>query len=210
VLVGRSVFQCLIPSLKLKGYHVLRYNSRGVGDSTGRASFTGFDEAKDLGAVIQWVSTEIPCLSEVLLVVRFAYASLLSYCLTMIQGYSHGSLIASLQPPRVGEVKISHLLIAYPLGPRSFLTLFRGSHYNSKLAELVQNPDSRILIVYGDQDEFTSIERYDAWAAELEALPGTNTSGHLQVSKVAGASHFWRGEAAEHLISTVSSWIAST
>ena len=31
-----------------KGYHVLRYNSRGVGRTTGWASFTGIQESEDL------------------------------------------------------------------------------------------------------------------------------------------------------------------
>ncbi|KAH6903450.1 Alpha/Beta hydrolase protein [Coprinopsis sp. MPI-PUGE-AT-0042] len=181
------VFQCLTPTLKQNGYHILRYNSRGVGRSSGRATFTGFDEAKDLEALIQWASKEIPLLSEVLLV-----------------GYSHGSLIASLQAPRFGGSQ------TYPLGPRSFLTLFRGSYYNSQLAGLIQNADGRVLILYGDQDEFTSVERYDAWASELEALLPEANANRLQISKIAGASHFWQGEAAERLLSTVSSWIAPT
>jgi hypothetical protein len=42
-----------------RGYHVLRYNSRGVGSSTGWASFTGLKEAKDLEGVVKWGVEEV-------------------------------------------------------------------------------------------------------------------------------------------------------
>ena len=76
------------------------------------------------------------------------------------------------------------------------------------MLKLVQDPASRVLVLYGDQDEFTSVERYDAWASALEALPGADAT-RLQISKVPGASHFWHGEAGEQLLSTISSWLAS-
>jgi alpha/beta superfamily hydrolase len=44
----------LMEPLHARGYHVLRYNSRGVGKSTGWASFTGLSEAGDLAALIEW------------------------------------------------------------------------------------------------------------------------------------------------------------
>ena len=53
------VMQCRVlgiarDALISKGYHVLRYNSRGVGLSSGWASFTGFSEAQDLKDIVQW------------------------------------------------------------------------------------------------------------------------------------------------------------
>ncbi|KAG2024010.1 hypothetical protein CC2G_001611 [Coprinopsis cinerea AmutBmut pab1-1] len=170
------------------GYHMLRYNSRGVGRSTGRASFTGLDEARDLEAVIEWAVQEIPRLSNVVII-----------------GYSHGSLIASLHPSRHSAVKVSHVLLSYPLGPRSFLTLFKGSYYDQKLEELVQNPDSRVLIIYGDQDEFTSVERYRNWVTRLQNLAN---SDRLRIAFIEGASHFWHGDSNEQLRSSLSSWIS--
>jgi uncharacterized protein len=42
-----------LPLLK-RNYHVLRFNSRGVGSSSGWSSFTGMSEGKDLQALVQW------------------------------------------------------------------------------------------------------------------------------------------------------------
>jgi alpha/beta superfamily hydrolase len=39
--------------LQNKNYHVIRYNSRGVGKSSGWPSFTGEAEGEDLKAVVQ-------------------------------------------------------------------------------------------------------------------------------------------------------------
>ena len=59
----------LIEPLTSKGYHVLRYNSRGVGASTGRASFTGFSEVEDLEAVVQWALDRIPDIQSLVILV---------------------------------------------------------------------------------------------------------------------------------------------
>ena len=45
-------------------------NSRGVGGSTGRASFTGLPEAEDLKEVIKWLmENHFPALEELVLLV---------------------------------------------------------------------------------------------------------------------------------------------
>ena len=59
----------LVEPLTSKGYHVLRYNSRGVGASTGYASFTGFSEVKDLEAVVQWALHRVPGIRSLVIVV---------------------------------------------------------------------------------------------------------------------------------------------
>ena len=59
----------LIEPLTSEGYHVLRYNSRGVGASTGRASFTGFSEVEDLEAVVQWALDRIPDIQSLVILV---------------------------------------------------------------------------------------------------------------------------------------------
>lgn len=51
-------------------YHVLRYNSRGVGMSTGRPSFSGFDEGKDLEVVTQWALDRVPNVQSIVIIVR--------------------------------------------------------------------------------------------------------------------------------------------
>jgi uncharacterized protein len=59
----------LIEPLTSKGYHVLRYNSRGVGASTGRSSFTGFSEVEDLEAVVQWALNSLPDIRSLVILV---------------------------------------------------------------------------------------------------------------------------------------------
>ena len=59
-------------TLQANGYHVLRYNSRGVGRSTGWASFTGFSEAKDLEALVQWALEELSEVHSLVLAVSIA------------------------------------------------------------------------------------------------------------------------------------------
>lgn len=59
----------LIEPLTSKGYYVLRYNSRGVGASTGRASFTGLSEVEDLEAVVQWALDRVPEIRSLVILV---------------------------------------------------------------------------------------------------------------------------------------------
>lgn len=119
-----------------------------------------------------------------------------------MQGYSHGSLIASMHPvlsQAFPLVQISHILLSYPLGPRSWLTLFHSSSYSKALEALVQHPDSNVLLVFGDQDEFTSQSKYMTWASGLK--------GNVKIAEVKGASHFWRGHSGHKLGEMVNKWI---
>ena len=51
------VLQVLTEPLLENGYTVIRYNSRGVGKSTGWASFTGHREGEDLKELVQWAKS---------------------------------------------------------------------------------------------------------------------------------------------------------
>lgn len=60
--------------LENTSYYVLQFNSRGVGKSSGWASFTGLTEGKDLEELVQWALGTVPNVkSLVLLVIRIAY-----------------------------------------------------------------------------------------------------------------------------------------
>ncbi|PIL35461.1 hypothetical protein GSI_02188 [Ganoderma sinense ZZ0214-1] len=131
----------------------------------------------------------------------------------VIAGYSYGSLIASLHPV-LEDVKTSHILLSYPMGPRHWLTAFHGHRYMTALRTLVDDPRSNVLVVYGDDDNFTAVQSYDSWVASLRENPAdrpdasSSTQGKLDVVKVAGASHFWREEdAVETLVETVREWL---
>ena len=60
----------LIEPLIHQKYHVLCYNSRGNGRSTGWTSFTGFKEAEDLKAVVNWSVKQIGDIRSVVILVR--------------------------------------------------------------------------------------------------------------------------------------------
>ncbi|TFK49921.1 alpha/beta-hydrolase [Heliocybe sulcata] len=170
------------------GYYVLRYNSRGVGKSSGWPSFTGSSEAQDLRDLVQWLVGKSPSIEHVL-----------------IAGYSHGSLIASLHPTLPSSIKTHHLILSYPLGPRGWLTAFRTGTYTKALTTLLHDPAANVLVVYGTKDEFTSVSKYDAWAKELNEARGAAT---LRIEKVEGATHFWFNHEPE-LQNIVRTWLAS-
>ncbi|KAI0749660.1 alpha/beta-hydrolase [Daedaleopsis nitida] len=195
------VLQLLTGPLLDRGYDVLCYNSRGVGKSTGWASFTGSREAEDLKEFVQWARTTMPQLTSLVLA-----------------GYSHGSLIASMHPV-LEDVQTSHILLSYPIGPRHWLTAFHGHRYTTALRSLRSDPRSNLLVIYGDDDNFTSVAAYDVWVTTLQdddrgacSESSTDTSstsrGKLEVVKVEGASHFWREEdAVNRLFDVVRGWL---
>lgn len=115
------------------------------------------------------------------------------------QGYSYGSLIASLQPVLPG-ITTSHILLSYPMGVRGWLTLF-SSRYKEKLNKLLHNPAANVLVVFGDRDEFTSAASYRAWRGGLEA---EKIAGKLECVEVEGGTHFWRDADADALVEIVS------
>jgi len=171
-------------------YHVIRYNSRGVGNSTGWPSLTGKAEGEDLKAVVQEFLAGKPEIDS----------------LTII-GYSHGSLIASLHPVLNPNVKTSHILLSYPLSPRGLLTMFHAGMYASALRDLLCNPEARLLLIYGDKDEFTSKSKYDDWVDSCRRMDGLKAE--LDVVRVAGANHFWQSrDARTALERAVDSWLS--
>ncbi|KAI0077061.1 alpha/beta-hydrolase, partial [Panus rudis PR-1116 ss-1] len=186
-----GVLEAVSRPLRERGYYVLRYNSRGVGKSSGWPSLTGTQEGKDLQEVVQWALGRIPDVQQV-----------------VILGYSHGALIASLFPLLPEPIRVSHILLSYPLGPRSWLTAFCGRTYTTALNSLLHDPRSNVLVIYGDCDEFTSEGRYDAWASDLRKEISGGRHGTLHIEKIVTANHFWVDyEARNSLLTTVRNWV---
>lgn len=185
------------PTLKLltrllqdKNYYVIRYNSRGVGKSSGWPSLTGKAEGEDLKALVQNFLAEKPEIDS----------------LTVI-GYSHGSLIASLHPVLNPKLKTSHILLSYPISPRGLLTMFHTGMYSSALHNTLCNPDARLLLIYGDKDEFTSKSKYDEWVDTLMRTDGLKAK--FDVVPVTDANHFWQSDSARTALQqAVDSWIS--
>ena len=68
-LCRNRVLALLVEPLREKGFHTLRFNSRGVGSSAGWASLTGTNEGKDLEALVQWVFGQIANIESLVLIV---------------------------------------------------------------------------------------------------------------------------------------------
>jgi len=168
-----------------QGYHVIRFNSRSVGRSTGRASFTGLPESRDFQDVVRWGMNQVGNVGTVALV-----------------GYSHGCLPVLLHPLHPQPVETAHILISFPLSPLPFLTAFHSSTYTSALSALTSNPQARVLILYGDRDQFTAVGKYDSWVNGL-----TMEGKSVECVRVAEGDHFWRGQAGEEMRNTVKSWL---
>lgn len=164
--------QTIVKLLIRQNIYVVYYNSRGVGKSTGRASFTGRQEGEDLQELIQqFLHNESHITSVIIL------------------GYSHGSLIATLHPVLAPPIKISYVLLSYPLSPRGLLTLFHAKVYSTALGALLRDPRATILIIHGGRDEFTGKAKYDAWTEMLRKTGGAKA--WLDIVTVAEAGHFW-------------------
>ncbi|KAF8913515.1 Alpha/Beta hydrolase protein [Mucidula mucida] len=176
------VVSVLMDTFARHNFHMLRYNSRGVGRSTGWASLTGSSEGEDLCALVKWALERIGNVKNLVLV-----------------GYSYGSLITTLCPS-LPSIPTSYLLVSYPVGPRAWLTLFRSSLYERALGSILETK-ARVLIVYGTEDEFTSVERYEQWTS------GLSSEENLEVTRIEGGSHFWRGSSSRRLSATVDAWL---
>ncbi|KAF8556187.1 alpha/beta-hydrolase [Imleria badia] len=170
-----STVLTIVKCLQDNEFFVVYYNSRGVGKSTGWPSFTGKTEGSDLEALVQHFLEGHPQVNSVTFI-----------------GYSHGSLIVTLHPVLPSHIKTSYVLLSYPLGPRGLLTMFHSKMYSSALTSLLRDVRARLLIVHGDQDDFTSYSQYDTWTESLKTTQGVQAQ--LRIGTVAGAGHFWHTE----------------
>ena len=151
------------------------------------------------------------------------------------QGYSNGALTASLHAILPAHIRTAHVLISYPLGPRGLLTAFHSGTYQHALEALIRQPAARVLICYGDADDFTSADAYEDWAQALgrvavEGSQGGEEEGRhqsasqgeangdesgtaeqggngLEVVRIPRATHFWGGQAGSGLIEAVTQFL---
>ncbi|KAH8915875.1 hypothetical protein BT69DRAFT_1356190 [Atractiella rhizophila] len=197
-------------TLTERGWDVVTFDSRGVGGSGGRGSFTGTDEGNDYQTLID--GYVIPKLSEAITKDPTAPKAELLLC-----GYSAGSLYSTYAFPSSSStasikipLHIAHLLISYPLSVLWALTAFHASTFQSKLKDLVTRAKSKeggetykLMIIYGDRDEFTGVDKYRKWVEELEM----KKDGRVKVVEVEDADHFWRGESGDRLESAIETWL---
>jgi pimeloyl-ACP methyl ester carboxylesterase len=96
--------------------------------------------------------------------------------------------------------KVRYLLISPLTGPISLLAAPGLGH--KFWPRQPENQDvigkHNTLILYGDQDIFSSARKITAWAAKLSAEPGYQVT-HVEV---AGAGHFWLENGVEEKLRT--------
>ncbi|KAG8777750.1 hypothetical protein FRC12_000231, partial [Ceratobasidium sp. 428] len=172
-------------------------NSRGVGESTGRSSLSGQAEAEDLGEFVKWCVNKVGNVESVLLV-----------------GYSHGALLVSCHPVLPAPIRTYHVLLSYPVSPLPMLTFFHASTYREKLRQLVQDAQARVLIMYGDRDQFTAVNKFTAWAAAFQSNNGVSDTEvspaenpQVETKMVPGADHFWRGPFSRQMKAIIIDWL---
>ncbi|KIK96030.1 hypothetical protein PAXRUDRAFT_826414 [Paxillus rubicundulus Ve08.2h10] len=181
--------QNIVKSLEDSDFYVVYYNSRGVGRSTGWPSFTGQAEGSDLKELVQQFLGEHPQVKSVTFI-----------------GYSHGSLIATLHSALPSHIKTSYVLLSYPLSPRGLLTMFHTKVYSSALTCLLRDASVSLLVVHGEQDEFTSRSKYEAWTESLRETEGVKAQ--LEVVSVVQAGHFWHTRSSRATLKRIlESWL---
>ncbi|TIA86652.1 hypothetical protein E3P99_03615 [Wallemia hederae] len=148
------------------GYFVILYDRE-------KTTLTGDSEVAELEQVLR--STISTHLSE--------------YPLSKVligQGYSAGSLIVSrLVKPDWLHCEVRYLLLSHPLSVSWALNIFRGARIQSCLHEIARN--SKVLAIWGTNDQFTGVERYRQWDADMSSAFPDNWKS----VEIAGADHFW-------------------
>lgn len=138
----------------------------------------------------------------------------------ILVGYSAGSLSASVCFPLEDECKgvvlqTRWILLSYPLSVRFALTCFRSSYFIDGLHRILdscsksteESSSGRVLVVYGDGDQFTSIDKYRKWVIELTE----RSKAVVQSLEIAQSDHFWHGrESKRQMIVGIAAWIAAT
>lgn len=100
-----------------------------------------------------------------------------------------------------------YILISYPLSVLWALSTTKMNYFKSQINQLLKNNQRPVLIVYGDQDQFTSEKSYQTW---LNTIISTTTDDHriIQYKKFDGVDHFWFDH--EHLLfNYIITWIST-
>ncbi|MBA0752693.1 hypothetical protein Gogos_001498 [Gossypium gossypioides] len=131
---------------------------RGVGQSTGKPSLTGFAEVADVVAICNWVSQNLSP-NKILLV-----------------GSSAGAPIAGSAVDQIEQI-IGYVSLGYPFGMMA--SILFGRHHKA----ILQSPKPK-LFVMGTEDGFTSVKQLDN---KLKSAAGHNETrliegaGHFEM-----------------------------
>lgn len=162
-----------------QGYMAVKFNFRGVGNSTGKTSYTGSGEKQDLKAVLNFVK----CKSD------------LSPSHFVLVGYSYGCIpigaVCAEIPNCIGLIAIS-----YPASVSWALTLWNSRKFANALGSI--SDDLPILFIMGDHDNFTTV-------AVLEKFV-KSVSKTATINIVSDTDHYWVGRE-ENLLGFIRQWM---
>ncbi|KAI8098880.1 Alpha/Beta hydrolase protein [Halteromyces radiatus] len=187
--IYNNVVMALQKSLMNKGFTTASLNFRGCGNSTGKTSWTGLPEQKDYQAVVNYLLTNND--------IRQDYPTISHL---VICGYSYGSMIAA--SIRESRVPTSYVLISYPLRVIWALSTTKMFYFKSQANQLLQSSSCPVLLIYGDQDQFTGIRAYRSWLSTI-------TSDKVDNRVIKDSDHFWMDNE-NQLIDEIHSWLSVT
>ncbi|KAG8471601.1 hypothetical protein CXB51_036624 [Gossypium anomalum] len=154
----QALMKGMASGLAEKGYATVTFDMRGVGQSTGKPSLTGFAEVADVVAVCNWVSQNLSP-NKILLV-----------------GSSAGAPIAGSAVDQIEQI-IGYVSLGYPFGMMA--SILFGRHHKA----ILQSPKPK-LFVMGTEDGFTSVKQLDN---KLKSAAGHNETrliegaGHFEM-----------------------------
>ncbi|KAJ3160562.1 hypothetical protein HDU88_007916 [Geranomyces variabilis] len=181
--LDNNVVKALFNNFASQGFMTVRFNFRGSGRSTGRASWKGQGEADDVLAICNYVRSKKEIAPQNI----------------VLCGYSYGSVAAGAITRQVPELA-GFISISYPSGVLWFLTFFGSNKLKQQLCEIPSTVPK--LFISGTKDSFTSEANFQKFIAEL---PAENRS----VVSVTDATHFWQNQ--ENLVvAHVNQWMGRT
>lgn len=100
------------------------------------------------------------------------------------------------------------LLISYPVSYIWALTSFRASHFRKALEAQVTSLEQKILVVYGDKDQFTTQKAYSQWTSRLKSCVASEIhhAERLSIIELSDTDHFWADKLSE-LCQLVGAWV---
>ncbi|GAA5928998.1 hypothetical protein JCM10213_004964 [Rhodosporidiobolus nylandii] len=208
------VVVALAEMLAREGYAVVRFDARGAGESGGPASWTGAAEADDFrhlvdAVVLPLFTASAPAVPAPSPASPASTPSTAPQVELLLAGYSFGSLAATSCPPpsrRCLSIRTSYLVVSYPLSVLWALTFLQSGRFTAALRDLVRRGGSCVLTVFGDADNFSSVDKLRSWAAGLEKEQGSDSC--WTAVEVEGVDHFWRErEKKRALLDVVRRWL---